>query len=50
MNDEELLAEVEDLLKNSPPLLAFMNPDKDEVLSWSGRAIAVLGEWIKFEP
>ena len=45
MNDEGLLDEVEDLLRNSPPQLAFMEQDNDEVLSWLGRAAAVLTAW-----
>ena len=45
MNDEGLLAEVGDLLRNSPPRSAFMEQDNDEVLNWLGRAVAALREW-----
>ena len=45
MNDEQLLAEVEDLLRTSPPQSAFMEQENDEVLNWLGRAAAVLREW-----
>ena len=45
MNDEGLLAEVGDLLSNSPPQSAFMEQDNDEVLNWLGRVAAVLREW-----
>ena len=45
MNDEELVAEVEDLLRTSPPQSAFMEQENDEILSWLGRAAAVLKEW-----
>lgn len=45
MNDEELVAEAEDLLRTSPPQSAFMEQENDEILSWLGRAAAVLKEW-----
>ena len=45
MNNEELLAEVEDLLRSSPPQSVFMEQDNDEVLSWLGRAATVLEKW-----
>ena len=45
MDDKHLLAEVEDLLKNSPPQSAFMERENDEVLRWLGRTAAVLKEW-----
>ena len=46
MNDEGLLDEVEDLLRNSPPQSAFtvQEPD-DEALSWLGRTSAVIKKW-----
>ena len=45
MNNEGLLAEVEDLLRTSPPQSAFEERENDEVLSWLGRTKAVLTEW-----
>ena len=45
MNDEGLLAEVEDLLRSTPPQSAFMKQENDEALGWLGRARAVLTEW-----
>ena len=45
MNDEELLGEVEDLLRTTPPQSAFTERENDEVLNWLGRAAAVLREW-----
>ena len=46
MDDEHLLAEVEDLLRTSPPRSAFMKQqDSEEVLGWLGRAGAVLEKW-----
>ena len=45
MNDEELLAEVEDLLRTTPPQLAFKKRENDEALSWLGRTGAVLEKW-----
>lgn len=49
MNDEQLLAEVEDLLRSSPPQLAFifmdMEQGNEEVLGWLGRTRAVLEKW-----
>ena len=44
MQDEELLAEVEDLLSTTPQLSAFEEPES-EVLRWLGRTAAVLREW-----
>lgn len=49
MNDEQLLAEVEDLLRSSPPQLAVifmdMGQENEEVLGWLGRTRAVLEKW-----
>ena len=45
MNDEQLLAEVEYLIRNSPPKPDFMEPGNDEVLVWLGRTAAVLDKW-----
>ena len=45
MNDEGLLAEVEDLLRTSPPQSAFKERENDEALSWLGRTSAVLEKW-----
>ena len=46
MNDDErLLAEVEDLLRTSPPQSAFEEREDDEALSWLGRTKAILTEW-----
>ena len=45
MNDEGLLAEVEDLLRNSPPQSAFMERENNEAISWLGRTVAVLRKW-----
>ena len=46
MSNEGLLAEVEDLLRSSPPQSAFtvQEPD-DEALSWLGRTSAVINKW-----
>ena len=45
MNNEGLLAEVEDLLRTSPPQSAFSEQENDGVLRWLGRVAAVLREW-----
>ena len=46
MKDEELLAEVEKLLKTTPPLSAFMKKENDEDNDeWLGRVASVLSEW-----
>ena len=45
MNDEGLLAEVEDLLRSSPPQSAFTAQEPDEALSWLGRTSAVINKW-----
>ena len=45
MNDEGLLAEVEDLLRSSSPQSAFMKQADDKVLGWLGRTSAILKEW-----
>ena len=45
MNDEELLGEVEDLLRTTPPQSAFKERENDEALSWLGRTNAILTKW-----
>ncbi len=46
MKDEELLAEVEELLRTTPPLSAFMKKENDEDNDeWFGRVASVLSEW-----
>ena len=45
MNDEQLLTEVEDLIRSSPPPAAFMEAENNEVLDWLGRTGAVLEKW-----
>ena len=45
MNDEHLLAEVENLLRTSPPPSAFKERENDEALSWLGRTATVLKKW-----
>ena len=45
MDDEHLLAAVEDLLRTSPPQSAFKERENDEALSWLGRTEAVLRKW-----
>ena len=47
MTNEQMLAEVEDLLKSTPPYSDFLKFYKanDEVLDWLGRACAVLENW-----
>ena len=45
MNDEGLLAEVEDLLRTTPPQSAFKERENDEALSWLGRTNAILTKW-----
>ena len=47
MTNEQMLAEVEDLLRSSPPVTVFLEPDgvNEEVLGWLGRARAVLENW-----
>ena len=45
MNDEGLLAEVEDLLRTSPPQSAFKERENDEALSWLGRTATILKKW-----
>ena len=45
MNDEQVLAEVEELLRICPPLPAFKELDNEEALRWLGRTAAVLSEW-----
>lgn len=44
MTDEQLLAEVEDLLRNAPPLGAFLQR-ADTNLTWLGRFSAVMRAW-----
>ena len=45
MNDEQILAEVEELLRSSPPQSAFMGQVNEEVIGWLGRTSAVLAKW-----
>ena len=45
MSNEGLLAEVEDLLRSSPPQSAFTAQEPDEALSWLGRTSAVINKW-----
>ena len=46
MKDEELLAEVEELLRTIPPQSAFMKQENDEDNDeWLGRVASVLSEW-----
>ena len=45
MDDEHLLAEVDDLLRTSPPQSDFIEQENDEVVSWLGRTAAVLKKW-----
>ena len=44
MTDEELLAELEDLLRTMPPMNELGN-DSPDVLSWLGRATAIISNW-----
>ncbi len=44
MTNEQLLIEVEDLLKTMPPR-GFIRHATEENLSWFGRAQAVVGQW-----
>lgn len=44
MTDEELLAELEDLLRTMPPSGKLGN-DSADVLSWLGRAAAIISNW-----
>ncbi|MFQ6006340.1 MAG: hypothetical protein ACE5OQ_12645 [Woeseia sp.] len=44
MTDEELLAELEDLLRTMPPMNKLGN-DSPDVLSWLGRAAAIISNW-----
>ena len=45
MNDKGLLAEVEELLRTSPPLSAFEEQENDEAFSWLGRTATILKKW-----
>ena len=45
MNNEGLLAEVEELLRTSPPQSAFKEQENDEALSWLGRTATVIKKW-----
>ena len=49
MNNAELLAEVEDLLRTSPPQSAFKERENDEALSWLGRTATILKRWDFFQ-
>lgn len=44
MTDEELLADLEDLLRTMPPMETRRHETPDN-LSWLGRAAAILSEW-----
>ena len=44
MTDEELLAELEDLLRTMPPR-DRLGDDSADVLSWLGRAAAIISNW-----
>ena len=44
MTKEELLTEVEDVLRTAPPR-STIRQETDENLSWFGRAFAVVGQW-----
>ncbi len=44
MKDEEILAEIEDILRNTPPRESI-HLESDENYSWFGRAAAALEEW-----
>lgn len=44
IKDEDLLAEIEDLLRSAPPR-ATISHDTDENLSWVGRVSAVIEAW-----
>jgi len=46
MEKEELLGELNDLLRTIPPRAEIRN-DTDENLSWLGRALAIISEWDK---
>ena len=49
MNEEQLLAEVEDTIRTSPPLRAFVDELEDEeTLGWLGRTAAILKKWDSF--
>ena len=45
MTNEQMLAEVEDLLRSSPPAVDFPEQVDEEVLGWLGRTRAVLEKW-----
>ena len=49
MNNEGLLAEVEELLRTSPPQSAFKEQENDEALSWLGRTATVIKKWNHIE-
>ena len=44
MNEEELLAELEDILRNTPPRQTISH-ETDENYSWFGRVAAALEAW-----
>lgn len=48
MDDSELLAEIEDLLRNTPDR-ATIKRDSDENYSWLGRVSAVIERWNPFK-
>ena len=45
MTDEQLLLEVEDVIRYFPPQSSFTDPEDHEVLVWLGRTYAVLTKW-----
>ena len=44
MTKEQLLAEIDDLLRTMPPINKFHEAN-EENLSWLGRAMAILNQW-----
>ena len=44
MTKEELLTEIDDLLRTMPPMATF-HDDTEENLSWLGRLTAILNQW-----
>ena len=45
MTDEQLLLEVEDLIRSFPPQSSFIDLENQDVLVWLGRTNAVLTKW-----
>jgi len=44
MTEEQLLVEIEDIIKKTPTL-DFLRHQSDEALAWMGRTMAVINEW-----